>query len=46
MNKLSDVKVSFEDVLNLFKSSEEEKDIFINDAVKLFLNFKKLHNRP
>lgn len=46
MNKLSDVKVSFEDVLALFKSTEQEKDIYIQDAVTLFMNFKRLHNRP
>lgn len=46
MTKLTNAKVSFEDVLSLFKSKDQEKDIYIKDAINLFLNFKKLHNRP
>lgn len=46
MTQLTDKKVSFEEVLSLFKSNEEVKDIYIHDAVKLFLKEKQLHNRP
>ncbi len=46
MIKLTDKKVSFEDVLSLFKSHEEIKDIFFDDAAKIFIKHKQLHNRP
>ncbi len=44
MNNIFTKQISFNDVISLFHQ-DEERDIYIKDAIKLFLQHKKLYNR-